>query len=132
MLGENGVLGALQLDRGACVLAGDDLVAHLDGHGSEGAVVGDLTGADGDDLGDLGLLLGGGGQKDTARGLLLRLDELDDDAVGKGIEFHVHASYYSAMIAFFYSFLPLEAGFCRVLALFCHECQPHTYFTRKS
>ena len=41
-----------------------------------------------DDLGHLGLLLGGAGEDDTALGLLLGLHHLDDHSVRKGFEFH--------------------------------------------
>ena len=55
------------------------------------------AGADLDDLGHLGLLLGGTGQDDAALGLLLRFDQLDNHTVCKGLEFHkgflLHVSF---------------------------------------
>ena len=46
------------------------------------------AGADGNDFGNGGLLLGAGGQDDAALGGLFDLDHLEDDAVSKRCEFH--------------------------------------------
>ncbi len=52
------------------------------------AVVEELARTDGDHLALLGLLLGGVGEDDAARGLLFLLDDLDDDAVAQRLECH--------------------------------------------
>ena len=82
------VLGILQIDLGAGVLAGDDLVADLHGHGDFLAVYHD-AGAHGDDFGHRGLFLGAAGEDDAARGGLLGLDHFQDDTVSKRCEFHL-------------------------------------------
>ena len=57
-----------------------------------------LAGADGEDLAPLRLLLGGVGQDDPARGLLLGLDLLDHDAVFKRANLgHRDRSFFDAV-----------------------------------
>ena len=77
----------VQLDLGAGVLAGDHLVAGLNGHHNVVAVH-HTAGADGNHFGNGGLFLCAGGQDDAALGGLLGLDHLEDDAIGKRCEFH--------------------------------------------
>ena len=70
-LADDDVLLVIELDLGAGILAGDDLVAGLDGH-HDVVTVHHAAGADGNDFGNGGLLLGAGGQDDAALGGLDR------------------------------------------------------------
>src|SRR5699024_2021577 len=69
---DDGELLVADLHIGAGVLVGDDLVARLDGH-NDLLAVHHAAGANRDDLGHGGLLLGAGGEDDAALGGLLRL-----------------------------------------------------------
>src|SRR5208337_1313340 len=80
---------AVDLDFGAAPLAEQDLVASLDVHRGELAALVAATGADGDDLALLRLLLGGVRNDDAAFRLFLAVEATDDDAVMQGTEFHV-------------------------------------------
>src|SRR4029077_13259817 len=84
LLGQDQVLGFVELDLAAGVLGVDDAVADFDverlalaGRLDEAAV------ADGLDHAFLRLLLGGVGQHDPALGLLFALDGLDYDAIAQ-------------------------------------------------
>src|SRR5699024_7457641 len=81
------------LELGAAVLGEDDLVADLDVHGDTLALVVEATGADGDDLALLGLLLRGVRDDQAGGGGLLRLERLDDDAVLEGLDGDRHAAH---------------------------------------
>src|SRR6266511_5025306 len=91
-LAEDEQLVAVHGDLGAAVLGVEDLVALLDIERTAAAVLLHLTVADGDHLALLGLLLRGVGEDDSARGCLLLLDCLHDQAVVKGLELHWHTS----------------------------------------
>ena len=86
-LANDDILLAVELDLGAGVLAGDDLLALLDLH-LDLLTVNDAAGADLDDLRYLRLFLSGCGQNDTACGGLLCLYHFNDNTVAKGLEFH--------------------------------------------
>src|SRR5689334_9240386 len=85
---QDDVLGAVDLDVGAAVLADQDPIALLDVERDELAVLGLATGAHGDDLALLRLLLRGVGNDDPALQGLLLLDAADQDAVGERPDFH--------------------------------------------
>src|SRR5689334_20105086 len=81
-----------ELDLGPAVLAEDDLVAFLEIHLDVLPVLVPRTGADGEDLAALRLLLRRVWQHDAAdRGLLL-IEDLDDQAVTKRLQVHPHSS----------------------------------------
>ena len=86
-LAQDQVVLAVVLDLGAAVLAEDDLVADRDVERDELAVL-PAARADGQDAAALRLLLGGVGQDDAARGGLLLLEDLDDDAVAQRLQVH--------------------------------------------
>src|SRR5918993_239084 len=69
-------------------LAEQDAVADLDVERLDLAVLVARTGADGDDLAFLRLLLGGVRDDDAAPGLLLGLDAADHDTIMKRAELH--------------------------------------------
>ena len=76
-LANDDILLAVELDLGAGVLAGDDLLALLDLH-LDFLAINDAAGADLDDLRYLRLFLSGCGQNDTACGGLLCLYHFND------------------------------------------------------
>src|SRR5215210_5240328 len=79
---------AVELDLGARPLAEQDAVAGLHVERAQLALVVQRAGADGDDFALLRLLLGGIGDDDAARGLLLRRHAADENAVMQGTEVH--------------------------------------------
>src|SRR5688572_25588010 len=81
LLAEDQVLFAVDLHLAARVLAEQDAVAGLDVERELLALVGHLAAAHGDDLGLLGLLLGGIGDDDAAVLLVRLLEALDENAV---------------------------------------------------
>ena len=81
---------AVDLDLGAGPLAEQHAVAGLDVERLKLAVLAAGAGADGDDLALHRLFLGGVGDDDAARGLLLRLDAPDQHAVVQRTESHVN------------------------------------------
>lgn len=83
-LADDHMLGVLDLDLGARVLAVDDGVALLDMDGRALAVVEKEAGADGDHGALHRALLGCFGEIEAARGLGLGLGGLDEDAVFEG------------------------------------------------
>src|SRR3954447_817580 len=87
-LAQHEELLAVDGDLGTAVLAVEDLVAL--GHVDRDAlvVVAELAVADGEDLAALRLLLGRIGEDDAARGRLLLLYRLDDQAIAEGLELH--------------------------------------------
>src|SRR5881628_3733040 len=88
ILAENHVLGPVDLDVGAAVLAHQDAVTLLHLHGDSLAILGHATGPDRHDLTLLGLLLGGVGDDDpTPHGFLL-LDAAKQDAVSQRLDVH--------------------------------------------
>ena len=90
--GEDQQVLAVDGDLGPAVLRVDDLVADGDVEGDQLAgVVGPAAGADGEDLALLGLLLGGVGDDETRRGLLLGLARANDDAIVERLQTHVGA-----------------------------------------
>ena len=90
-LADDGAFLAVNLDLGTGVLAGQDLVADLDDHLNV-LTIHIAAGADCDDLGNLGLLLGGAGQDQAALGGFFFLDQLNDNAVCKRVDFHSGSS----------------------------------------
>src|ERR1700729_2065219 len=82
-------LVAFELDLGARPLAEQHAVAGLDAHRGELAALVATAGADGDDLALLGLFLDGVGNDDTAFGLCLGVDTLDDHPVMERPEFQL-------------------------------------------
>src|ERR687891_496969 len=80
-LAQDQIVVAVDLHFVAGVLAEQDAVAGLDVEGNALAAVVDLPGADRDDLGALGLFLGGVGDDDPADLLLALFVALDEDAV---------------------------------------------------
>ena len=74
-LAHDGALLAIHFDLGAGILAGEHLVADLDGH-FDFLAIHNAAGAHCDDLRHLGLLLGTAGQDQTALGGLLNLNML--------------------------------------------------------
>src|SRR5437870_3905259 len=97
ILAEDDVLDPIDLHLGAAVLADEDAVALLDLHGDPLAVLGHATGADGEHLTLLRLLLRGVGDDDAALRRLLFLDATNQNAVGKRLD--VHASSSGACVA---------------------------------
>src|SRR5690606_23530296 len=91
-LPEDQVLLPFELHLSAAVLGEDDPVADLDLQLDPLAVLQDPTGADGDDLTLLRLLLGRVGQVDAALGPFLFLDRLDDDPIAQWPERHRNPS----------------------------------------
>ena len=81
------VLDAIELDLGARPFAEQDAVTGLDVDRDELAALVAATGSNRDDLALLRLLLSGVGNDDTAGGLRLGFDTLDDDAVVKQSNF---------------------------------------------
>src|SRR5215210_3665441 len=84
----------VELDLGPRPLAEQDAVAGLDVERAQLALVVQGAGADGDHLALLRLLLGGVGDDDPARGLLLRRHAADENAVMQGTEIHAVLSWY--------------------------------------
>ena len=80
VLTDNYVLHVLQGHLGAGILAGDDLIAGLHGHGDFLAVY-HAAGAHGNDLSHGGLLLCGAGEDDAALGGLLGLYHFQDHTI---------------------------------------------------
>ncbi len=70
----------------AGILADEDLVADLDVEGDLLAVLVEGAGAEGDDLGFLGLLLGGVRDDDAALDLFSLFDALEEDAIAEGLD----------------------------------------------
>src|SRR3982751_4510087 len=89
-LAQDQVLVRADLDLRAAVLGEDDLVALLQVHGDELAVVVPAARADGEDTAALRLLLRRIRKHDAADGLLLLFEDLDDQPVTKWLQ--VHAS----------------------------------------
>ncbi len=83
------MVDALDLHFGAGVLADQDLVAGLDGHGDALAVFGELAFAHRHDLGFHGLLLGGIGDDDPSLDRFGGLAALEQDTIVKGLDCHV-------------------------------------------
>src|SRR5450432_2415889 len=92
VLAEDQVLGAIDLDVAARVLREEDLVAGLDLELAQRAVLLDLAGAYGDDESLERLLLGRVGNVETARGLLLLLEALHQNAVVQWLVLHLSFS----------------------------------------
>ena len=90
-LADDGAFLAGNLDLGAVVLAGQDLISDLDVHLNV-LTIHIAAGADCDDLGNLGLLLGGAGQDQAALGGFFFFDQLNDNAVCKRFDFHSGSS----------------------------------------
>ena len=86
-LAHDGALLAIHLDLGAGILAGEHLVADLDGH-FDFLAIHNAAGAHSDDLSHLGLLLGTAGQDQTALGGLLNFNSLNDNTVCKRNDLH--------------------------------------------
>src|SRR5208283_294909 len=82
------VLDTIDFDLGARPFAEQDAVADLDVDWDKLAALVAATGSNGYDLALLRLLLGGVGNDDTAGGLRLGIDSLDDNLVVKRSEFH--------------------------------------------
>src|SRR6266849_4165202 len=80
------------LDLRSAVLAEDDLVILGDVHGNVLPVFVPATGTYGENAAALRLLLCRVGQHDAADGLLLFLQDLDDQAVTKRLQVHPHSS----------------------------------------
>ena len=66
-LTDDGQFFAVDFDLGAGILAGDDMIAHLDGH-FHFLAVHDTAGANGQDFCYIGLFLGAAGEDDAALG----------------------------------------------------------------
>src|SRR6476619_1639574 len=81
-------LVALDANRGAGVLAEQDLVADLDVDGDKLAVLVLLAGSDGEDFALVGFLGGGIGNDDAGCRLTLFFEALDDHAVVQRTKFH--------------------------------------------
>jgi hypothetical protein len=75
------MLDAVHLDLVARILREQDLVAFLDVQLANGSVFLELAVADGNDLALLGLFLGRVGNEESAGGLGLFLDALDENSV---------------------------------------------------
>src|SRR5206468_11940743 len=82
------VLVSADLDLGSSVLGEDDLVALLHIHRDVLAVLVPGTRADGEDVAALRLFLRRIRKHDAAEGLLLFLEDLDDQAVTKRLQVH--------------------------------------------
>src|SRR5204863_3210502 len=91
-LAQDQVLVRADLDLGPAVLGEDDLVAVLQVHGDELAVVVPGARADSQDAAALRLLLGRVRKHDAAHRRLLFLEDLDDQAVTKRLQVHTAAS----------------------------------------
>src|SRR3569832_876170 len=104
---------AVDLDLGARPLAEQHLVAGLDVERRHLAVLALGARAGGDDLAFLRLFLGGVGDDDPARGLLVSLDAADEDAVVQRTKSHVR--------------LPFCSRYETLLALTRGECQRRAY-----
>src|SRR5947199_5830930 len=81
-------IDAVDLDLGARPLAEQHALADLEIDRNQFAGLVAAARTDSHDLALRGLLFGGVGNDDAARGLLLGIDALDDDAVVKRAEFH--------------------------------------------
>ena len=86
MISEERVLVLTDLDGRATELRDQDLVTGLDRRGNALSISVESARADGQHLGLVQLLDGGFGEEDTAGGLGLSLDALDQNAVEKGGE----------------------------------------------
>ena len=86
-LTHDGALFAVHLDLSAGVLAGEDLVADLDGH-LDFLAVHDTAGADSNALCDLRLLYCAAGQDQAALGGLLDFNSLNDNTGCKRNDLH--------------------------------------------
>lgn len=86
------VLLAVQLNLGAGVLAGDDLLALLNFH-LDFLAVNNAARAYFDNFSNLGLLPGGCGKNNATLRWSLRLDHLDNYTVAKGLSFIMDSSY---------------------------------------
>src|SRR6185312_13873862 len=82
------MVDAVEFHLGAGPLAIDHLVADLDAHRLQAAVLEALAAADRDDLALLGLFLGGIGNNDPGLGLGFGGDRLQQQPVMQGLEFH--------------------------------------------
>src|SRR5262249_3311728 len=105
---------AIDFDLAARPLAEQDAVARLHVERMDLAILGAQARADGHDFALLGLLLGGIGNDDPARGLLLLLQATDQDAVLQGPELHENSSRWDA---------DQHPGRSPLLALTPSECQ---------
>ena len=90
-LADDGAFLAVNLDLGAGVLAGQDLVADLDDHLNV-LTIHIAAGADSDDLSNLRLFLGGARQDQAALGGFFFLDHFNDNTVCKRFDFHSESS----------------------------------------
>src|SRR5689334_12286461 len=90
------VLDTVDLDLGAGPLAEQHPVADLDVERDELAGLVAPARADRDDLALRGLFLRAVGNNDSAGGLLLGLDALDDETIMEGAEFHQSFLLYGA------------------------------------
>ena len=86
-LADDGALLTVHLDLGAGILAGEDLVADLNGH-LDFLAVHNAAGAYSNDLSHLRLLLGTAGQDQAALSGLLDLNSLDNNTVCKRNDLH--------------------------------------------
>src|SRR5258706_10942134 len=118
-------LVAFDANRGAGVLAEQDLVADLDVDGDKLAVLVLLAGSDGEDFALVGFLGGGIGDDDAGCGLTLFFETLDDHAVVQRTKFHESDSSFCLWEWALLregprpgSEKPVQAG----LALTCYEC----------
>src|SRR5439155_3209107 len=91
-LPEDQLLVGADLDLRSAVLAEDDLVILGDVHGNVLPVFVPGTGTYGEDAAALRLLLCRVGQHDAAEGLLLFLEDFDDQTVTKRLQVHPHSS----------------------------------------
>src|ERR1700704_1081882 len=87
-LAENQVLVRSDLDLSSPVLGEDDFVALHHVHGDELSVVVPAARADGEDTAALRLFLRRVRKHDAAEGLLLFIEDLDDQAVTKWLQVH--------------------------------------------
>lgn len=86
VIAEKRVLILTNLDRRTTKLGDQNLVARLDRRSNALSIAVKGTGANSQNLGLVELLDGGLGEEDTAGGLGLGLDALDEDAVEEGCE----------------------------------------------
>src|SRR5581483_11996633 len=96
-LAQDQVLVHADLDLRPAVLGEDDLVALLQVHGDELAVVVPAARADGEDTAALRLLLRGVRQHDAAGRDILFIEDLDDQAVTKRLQVHPTASLLATL-----------------------------------
>src|SRR5574341_1675822 len=83
----------VNLELAPCILGKEDLVPHLDVHGTDLSVIEDLPLPDGHDLPHHGLLLGRVGKNDPPLGFLLLLQPFDQDLVPQWLDLHCFSSF---------------------------------------